>query len=56
MNVRSATPNDVSLIFSFIQKKAEFDRDIGAFSGILKVTEDKIRNTLFGENPFAYVL
>jgi GNAT superfamily N-acetyltransferase len=56
MNVRSATPNDVSLIFSFIQKKAEFDRGVGAFSGVLQVTEDKIRNTLFGEFPFAYVV
>ncbi|MBW4542783.1 MAG: GNAT family N-acetyltransferase [Myxacorys chilensis ATA2-1-KO14] len=56
MNVRSATPNDVSLIFSFIQKKAEFDRDVGAFSGLLQATEGKIRNTLFGESPFAYVL
>ncbi|MBD1846248.1 GNAT family N-acetyltransferase [Cyanobacteria bacterium FACHB-63] len=56
MNVRSATPNDVSLIFSFIRKKAEFDRDVGAFSGVLQSTENKIRNTLFGESPFAYVL
>lgn len=56
MNIRSATLNDVSLIFSFIQKKAKFDRDIGAFSGVLQATEDKIRNTLFGESPFAYVL
>jgi hypothetical protein len=46
MNIRSATPNDVPLIFSFIQKKAEFDRDVGAFSGTLQVTENKIRNTL----------
>jgi hypothetical protein len=35
MKVRSATADDVSLIFSFIQKKSEFDRDIGAFSGVL---------------------
>jgi GNAT superfamily N-acetyltransferase len=56
MNIRSATPNDVSLIFSFIQKKAEFDRGVGAFSGVLQVTEDKIRNTLFGKFPFAYVV
>ncbi len=56
MNVRSATPNDVSLIFSFIQKKAEFDRHVGAFSGLLQATEDKIRQTLFGELPYAYVL
>jgi GNAT superfamily N-acetyltransferase len=56
MKVRTATPNDVSLIFSFIHKKAEFDRNIGAFSGVLEVTEDKISKILFGEIPFAYVL
>ena len=56
MKVRSATQDDVSLIFSFIQKKAEFDRDIGAFSGVLQVTEDKILKMLFGNIPFAYVL
>jgi len=56
MRVRIATPDDVSLIFSFIQKKSEFDRNIGAFSGTMQVSEDKIRKTLFGNIPFAYVL
>ena len=56
MKVRSATKNDVSLIISFIQKKAEFDRNIGAFSGILQVTEDKVLKILFGNIPFSYVL
>jgi GNAT superfamily N-acetyltransferase len=56
INVRSATMDDVSLIFSFIQKKSDFDRDIGAFSGKLQVSEDKLRKTLFGSTPFAYVL
>jgi len=56
MKVRSANPNDVSLIFSFIQKKSEFDRKIGAFSGELKVSEEKIRKTIFREIPFSYVL
>lgn len=56
MKVRSATPDDVSLIFSFIQKKSEFDRNIGAFSGVLQVSEDKIRKTLFGIISFSYVL
>jgi GNAT superfamily N-acetyltransferase len=46
----------VSLIFSFIQKKAEFDRSIGAFSGFLQATEDKTRKTFFGDIPFSYVL
>jgi len=39
MKVQSATPDDVSLIFSFIQKKSEFDRNIGAFSGVLQVSK-----------------
>jgi GNAT superfamily N-acetyltransferase len=56
MKIRPATPDDGSLIFSFIQKKSEFDRQIGAFSGVLQVSEDKIRKTLFGTIPFAYVL
>jgi GNAT superfamily N-acetyltransferase len=56
INIRSATPDDASLIFSFIQKKAEFDRHIGAFSGLLQVSEDKISKTIFGTIPFAYVL
>jgi GNAT superfamily N-acetyltransferase len=56
IKVRSASPDDVALIFSFIQKKSEFDRGIGAFSGVLQVSEDKIRQTLFGVIPFSYVL
>ncbi|PZO41909.1 MAG: GNAT family N-acetyltransferase [Pseudanabaena frigida] len=56
MKVRAATPDDVSLIFSFIQKKAEFDQNIGAFSGVLQVSEEKIYKTLFGAIPFSYVL
>ncbi len=56
IKVRSATPEDVSLIFSFIHKKSEFDRKIGAYSGVLTVSEDKLRQTLFNEHPFAYVL
>ncbi len=56
MIIRNATQNDVSLIFLFIKKKAEFDRNIGAFSGILRVSEEKVRKTLFGTIPFSYVL
>lgn len=56
MKVRSAIFDDVSLIFSFIQKKSEFERNIGAFSGVLQVSEDKIRKTLFGTIPFSFVL
>lgn len=56
MQVREAIPNDAALIFSFLQKKAAFDRNIGAFSGELQVTEDKIHKTLFGKQPFSHVI
>ncbi|WP_013323920.1 GNAT family N-acetyltransferase [Gloeothece verrucosa] len=56
IKVRTATHDDVSLIFSFLQKKSEFDRNIGAYSGVLQVTEDKICKTIFGPVPFAYVI
>jgi GNAT superfamily N-acetyltransferase len=56
MKVRPAKPNDVSLIFSFIRKKSEFDRNIGAFSGALQTSEAKIYATLFRDIPFSYVL
>ena len=54
--IRFATLDDVSLIYRFIQKKAEFDRSVGAYSGTVKTSEDKIRQTIFNNNPFAYVL
>ena len=54
--VRLATPSDVSLIYGFIQKKAEFDRSVGAYSGTIQTSEEKIRQTVFNHKPFAYVL
>ncbi|MGI0494065.1 N-acetyltransferase family protein [Alkalinema pantanalense CENA528] len=56
MQIRAAKSNDVALIFSFIQRKADFDRAIGAFTGTLQVSEAKLRQTLFNHDPFAYVL
>ena len=54
--IRFAIPDDASLIYKFIQQKAEFDRSVGAYSGVIQTSEEKIRNTMFGNNPFAYVL
>ena len=56
IKIRSACSNDLALIYSFIKKKSEFDRSIGAYSGIIQTSEDKIRQTIFPENPFAHVL
>lgn len=56
MKIRTATPDDVPLIFAFVKKKADFDRNIGAFSGILQTSEEKIHKTIFATRPFSYVL
>jgi GNAT superfamily N-acetyltransferase len=56
INIRAATLTDVSLIFSFLKKKADFDRTIGSFSGELRVSEAKIRKTIFGAMPFSHVV
>jgi GNAT superfamily N-acetyltransferase len=56
MKVRPANPDDTALIFAFIQKKAEFDRSIGAFLGVIQTSEAKTHKTLFGKIPFSYVL
>lgn len=55
-DIRHAELADVPLIHSFICKKAEFDRSLGAFSGRLQTTEAMLQNTLFNEFPFAKVL
>jgi len=52
---RDAKQDDVPLILSFIQKKAEFDQSMGAFMGRLQ-TEAKLSATLFNDIPFARVL
>lgn len=54
--IRPATVDDVALIHSFLLKKAEFDRETGAFTGTIATNHDRIRATLFGERPFARVL
>ena len=56
MKIRLADPDDTSLILEFITKKSEFDRDLGAYSGVLQVSKAKILQTMFHEIPFAYVL
>lgn len=56
IKIRLAIVNDTPLIFAFIQNKAEFDRNIGAYSGIIQTSEKKIKQTIFGNRPFASVL
>ena len=56
MKIRTASVDDIALIKAFIQQKANFDRQVGAFSGELKITEEKIQKTLFGQYPFSFVV
>ncbi|MGL4884606.1 MAG: GNAT family N-acetyltransferase [Waterburya sp.] len=56
IQLRSANSNDIAVIYTLIVKKSEFDRSIGAYSGILQTSEAKIRQTIFSSHPFAYVL
>jgi GNAT superfamily N-acetyltransferase len=56
MWVRDATIEDVGAILEFVRAKAQFDRDLGAFSGELETNEELIRRHVFGPKPFASVL
>ena len=56
ITVRPAAHNEVMLVLSFIRKKAEFDRNVGSFSGTLQTSEERIHRTILGPQPFAYFL
>jgi GNAT superfamily N-acetyltransferase len=50
--IRSATENDVSVIFALIKELAEFEK----LSDQIKTSEDELRNTLFGKDKFVEIL
>lgn len=50
--IRHASQNDISNIMELIQLKAEFDGGVE----FIEATPKKIENTLFGDNPLAFVL
>jgi GNAT superfamily N-acetyltransferase len=56
MRVREARADDTAEVLAFVRAKAHFDRERGAFSGELGVTEELIRRHLFGPRPFAFAL
>lgn len=56
LTIRAAIAQDIPLIYTYIRKKSEFDRAIGAYQGVLGVTPEKLQQTLFSPAPFAYVL
>jgi GNAT superfamily N-acetyltransferase len=56
MEVHEATIDDAADVLAFVQAKAEFDRELGAFAGELGTNEELIRRHLFGPKPVAFVL
>jgi GNAT superfamily N-acetyltransferase len=56
IEIRAAAPTEAILIYGLIHDKAEFDRSIGAYSGKVQTTIEKIQQTILSERPFAYVL
>jgi len=56
MKVFQATVADTAEVLAFVRAKAEFDRELGAFTGELETTEDLIRRHLFGQRPVAFAL
>lgn len=56
ITIRFATITDLPTLMTLIEAKADFDRSLGEFSGVLHATVEKLQRSLFGETPFARVL
>lgn len=56
MEIRQATIDDTTDILAFVRAKAEFDRDLGAFTGRLGTSEELIHRHFFGPRPVAFAL
>jgi GNAT superfamily N-acetyltransferase len=54
--VRAAEPADIPTVLAFIGKKADFDREVGAFAGEVRTTEPALATALFGAPPLARAL
>lgn len=56
MQIREAAAADAATVLAFVEAKAQFDRELGAFSGRIANTEELIGRHLFGPDPRAFVL
>ena len=41
-------------LYYLINKKADFDKSLGDFNGIISTSKEKIKNTMFNHQPFAW--
>jgi GNAT superfamily N-acetyltransferase len=56
LTVRDAAEADLDTVLAFLGKKAQFDREVGAFAGELRATTDALRTAMFGPRTFASAL
>lgn len=56
VTIRAAQSTDAALIWTYLQRKAAFDRSVGAFTGELNNSVERIEQTLFRGTPLAQVL
>jgi len=56
VRIDKVSENDSPLILNFIRLKAEFDAKTSGSASVVTTTVEKIKQTLFGEKPFAYAL
>jgi hypothetical protein len=56
MEVWEATEGDAAEVLAFVRAKAEFDRELGAFTGDVGSSEALINRHVFGPQPRAFVL
>jgi GNAT superfamily N-acetyltransferase len=54
MKIRTANQSDISTLYYLINKKADFDKSLGDFNGIISTSKKKIKNTMFNHQPFAW--
>ncbi len=56
MNIKKAQPSDIPSILMLLEEKAKFDKQMRGFEGQITTNECKLKETLFGDLPFAHVL
>lgn len=56
MTIRNASADDVATVLGFVQKKAAFDGEVGAFQAVVRATEEALHRSMFGVRAFAHVL
>lgn len=54
IQIREATAEDAATVLAFVEAKAQFDRELGAFAGSIGNTEELLGRHMFGPRPTAF--